>query len=415
MPEILHRCVEEVMGKGHDEQSAYAICRTTLGLLSDGSQDAQDIPISEDEMRRKVEMTLTFRKGEVLLKRMLIARPIGKFDNGANGKGVITKARLAALVEKQKKYPRQIPIYLMGDHPETNDQRPADGYVEALSLDSEGNLWADPAKLNGTAADWVANDKIRGASIYTRRGKDYDGEPIGEFLKHVLLSDEAFMRDINVAASRSGGAESPGVGFTAFAKEATMADDPKNPKPADPPDDLALKVKTLEGIVEEKMRENQELTAANANLMADVERFKSAPGLAEAANEILALKRVNRANTIRRKVKDGVAEGRFDRSMVGDPKAGYDHPSDEGVLLWFKTSLFKDSEDKLDFALVSFPRKNIGKTYQSGAPIETPGEVNPTPDDKAYIRSLGKDPDRVIAAMKAKDSEEFVALTAKKE
>lgn len=33
MPEILHRCVDEVMKKkGHDEKSAWAICRTSLGM-----------------------------------------------------------------------------------------------------------------------------------------------------------------------------------------------------------------------------------------------------------------------------------------------------------------------------------------------------------------------------------------------
>lgn len=351
---------------------------------------------------------------EILRKKIMVAKPIGDFVNGPM-KGKITSAFLAALVENQKKHPRQIPVYLNGDHPKTNDQRPADGWAEALSMDDEGNLVAD-VKLLGLAADWVANDRIRGASIYAPEGMDYKGKPLGNILKHILLSDEGFMTDLNVAARRQGVGGATAIYFTALnQKEAAMAEETNKPQ-TDPPDPeaIALKVKTLEGIVEDKMRENQELTAANANLLVDVERFRTAPGLTESANEILALKRQNRANTIRRKVKDGVAEGRFDRAMVGDPRSGYDHASDEGVLLWFKTSVFKDSEDKLDFALVTFPKKTIGRAYPSGAPAE-PGEITLTQEDKDRIRSLGHNPDEVVASMKAKDVHEYLALTGKKE
>lgn len=414
MPEILHKCVEEVMAKGKDEQSAYAICRTSLGLQSDGTEDGKPLEIPEEEMRAKVEMALAFQGGTVVRKRMVVAKPIGEYVNGPQ-KGKLTAAVLRKFVENQQKQPRQIKIFLNGAHPKSNDERPADGWAEGLSINDAGELVAD-SKLMGTAADWVATDRIRGASIYAIPGTDYKGNPIGPVLKHILLSDEGYITDLNVAA-RGQGSEMPVIAFTALkSKEATMADDPKKTPPADPPDpeSMALKVKTLEGLVEEKMRENQELTAANANLLADVERFKSSPGLSEAANQIAALTRQNRANTIRRKVKDGVAEGRFDRVMVGDPKTGYDHPSDEGVLLWFKTSIFKDSEDKLDFALVSFPKKTIGRVYPSGVPVE-PGEITLTQEDKDRIRSLGHDPDQVIAAMKAKDVNEYVALTSKKE
>ena len=98
MPETLDRCVIDVQAKGHSEASAYAICRASLGLMSDGTEDEKAVEIDPDEMKRRVEMALAFQKGPVLRKRMMIASPIGEFQNGPSQKETIGRERLAEIV-----------------------------------------------------------------------------------------------------------------------------------------------------------------------------------------------------------------------------------------------------------------------------------------------------------------------------
>ena len=344
-----------------------------------------------------------FGNGPVLRKRATVLHPFGKFENGPQS-GSVTKQRIAGIVANFTKYPRQVPIFMLVDHPKTNDEQPPVGWVESATQDKDGNLVVD-LKLHGPGAAAVGGDLIRGASVYTVRAKATDGSPIGEVLKHVLLTNEPFDTEVNLAASRLGGAEAATLSFTATLKEADMAEENKN---ADPPadDDLALKVQTLEAKVKEQMAQNIELAAANSNLLADVERLQSYPGLKEAGEQILALKRENRANEIRRKVKDGVHEGRFDRALVGEAKLGYDHPSNEGVLLWFKTSIFKDSIDKLDFALSTFPAKTMNRQFNSGAPAEG-GTLTLTQEESAQVRALGMTAEDLQIANSAEHSEDY--------
>lgn len=406
MPEILDRCVAHVMDKGHSESSAYAICRAQIGLMSDGTEDTKPVDMPEEEMRAKVEMALAFQNGMVVRKRMVVAKPIGEFVNGPV-KGKITTAILRDLIDNQRKHPRQIKIFLNGDHPKSNDERPADGWAEALSLDADGNLVAD-SKLLGTAAEWVTNDRIRGASIYATQGKDYRGKPIGMVLKHILLSDEGFMTDLNVAARGRGG-EMPVIAFTALkAKEATMAEDKKE-LDADDKKEVQIKAEPEEVVAlkAENIRLQGEILSLNEKLEnATVDEEKH-----ELALRVAKLERKTKAQEVREIVFKMLKEGTIDPSWCH----GYAKGGDQGTLSWFKASRFKENLELLKWAEENNrPMRTMGKTYQSGAPIDAE-ENAPTQEDKDLIRSLGKDPDRVIAAMKAKDSAEFAALTAKKE
>jgi hypothetical protein len=59
MPPALERCVQQVMGKGKDQSSAYAICRTSMGLQADGSQDEEaGETMPDDEAIEKAMMKM---------------------------------------------------------------------------------------------------------------------------------------------------------------------------------------------------------------------------------------------------------------------------------------------------------------------------------------------------------------------
>jgi hypothetical protein len=346
-----------------------------------------------------------------LRKKMIICKPIGEYVNGKQ-KGAITSDVFRMMVQNQKQRPRQIPVYLNGDHPQSNDERPADGWVEAISVDAAGNLVGD-VKLIGTAAELVATDRLRGASIYAVNGKSYDGAAVGPTLKHLLLTDEGFVKDLNIAASQQQGEAEAAIYFTALQAEADMADD-KDAKIARLEEELsALKAQTpdekvtaqlaeTQALLAEKARECEELIASNENLKGDVEKFKSPKAIEELQSQLKAVQRQNQAEKIRRLVGTGVAEGQFNRALVGDPKTGYAHPSDEIVLAWFNNARgpFKGSMDRLSIMLETMPKQKLRREYGvgEGADVET---VAMTEQEKAALRSQGFDPDKVAAGMKA--------------
>jgi hypothetical protein len=355
---------------------------------------------------------------------MIVARPIGKFING-DQRGVMDKKRLMALVENFRKYRRQVPIYALGDHVESLDDRLPDGWVEDAEIIGDGELQVD-TKIHGQAATYVLNDMIRGASIGTVQGKNPDGTSQGEVLQHILLTNEPFIKGLNIAAAQSKGDEPVELFFTALpSKEADMADSELQNENArlkeelaamkaqTPDEKAAAQLKETEALLQEKIRENAELTASNENLKSDVEKFKDPAAIKELTARLKAQDRQLRASKIRRLVKDGVAEGQFNVAMVGDPKTGYDHPSDEMVLAWFKGSKFNDSFDNLEFALSTFEKKRLNRTINGAGDGLPADEVTMTEQDKEFIRRLGKDPDHVMAAMKAKDASNYAALTAK--
>lgn len=418
MPEILDRCVQHVMGKGHSESSAYAICRTSIGLLSDGSQDDTEPEISEDEIQRRVEMALTFKTGPVLIKRMWIASPIGKFQNGPNQKGTITRARLEALVKAQQERPRQIPIYLLGDHPDTNDQRPADGYVEGLSLDENGDLYATPAKLVGRAAEWVAQDRIRGASIYTRQGTDYEGHPVGEYLKHVLLTDEAFMREGNVAASSLGGAEAPGVGFTAFDKEGISMPDPKKqddgamPTKAEIDDAKALRLIThQESEIVRLKAENIGLSETNETLKKQLESTPPDEEKDELKVRVARLEMTTKAQEIRELVMSGLKRGTLKAAWC----KGYNEGGDKGTLDWFaaSTNRFGGDLKLLKYQVEQTePIVKIGERFATGAPPEGEQAVAMSAEDKAALKKKGVNVDSTAFMRGVRNMSDYRAAKA---
>jgi cell division protein FtsB len=265
------------------------------------------------------------------------------------------------------------------------------------------------------------------ASIFTVQGKDYDGSPVGEVLKHLLLSNESFYKDNNIAASKLQGEELVACFSTALPsrKESNMTEQEvtklkeenealKEQIKAATAQSADEKVANLESLVQEKTRENLELIAANENLKADVEKFKSPKAIEELNKKVAMQDRQLRAEKIRRLVKSGVESGQFDRALVGDPKTNYEHQSDEMVLSWFKTSAFKDSFERLEIMLETMPKKRLNRTFAAGDYSEPKGIVA-NEEEKNVLATLGHTPEEIMAALKAKGAGEYAKLTAKKE
>jgi len=351
--------------------------------------------------------------GEPLYKDMIIAKPIGKFVNGPHQGGVITRERLVEYVEKQKRHPRQIPIYLLGEHPPTNDLRPADGWVEGLSIDDDGNLVAS-AKLIGQAAEWVREDRIRGASIYTRQGADYLGNSMGDVLRHVLLSDEAFISDLNVSASDATGGVEAVIAFTALTKEADMADK-KEPKDPDPSPADKAKVSNDDAPTALKMKEAQDaITALQAEKLVLKERIEDletslANSKVDVDKETLARENLSmRAEVFGMKVRALVADG-LQRGTLKpawcDGFAGKNAVDYAGTVQWLKASRFYDrsvpNPEDAALRLVKWAVENnqplykTGVAFISGQPVGDTGAVSLTDAQRATLKDRGMDPDRV--------------------
>lgn len=410
MPERLERCVRRVVGQGNDESSAYAICRSSLGLREDGSEDDKDI-----------------------IRRWMIAcTPFGTYQNG-DQVGEMTRDRLVDLAAKAKIYPGDVAIYLIvgegwtpGHIFDLDTAGPADGWGENFKIDPKtGNLLVY-AKLHGEAAHYVDEDYVRYLSIGTIEGFNPDGSSRGEVLQHIVLTNEAFDKrtSTTVAASRYKGGEGAVSYFTTALpkKEAAMAEDPKDPDMKKKLEEMEATIAKLQSesekkdkdlaemktLLEEKMTANAELAAANRNLKGDVEKFKTNPKLTEAVETIKSQERQLLAGKVRRLVTKGVQAGQFNLSLVGEPEAGYDHQSDEVVLTWFTTSPFKGSIEKLEFALDTYPKTEFSRRHRTGSPRDGDGsEVSFSSEDRKFLRKHGMTDKAAAAAFKARNLTEF--------
>lgn len=358
-------------------------------------------------------------------KTIPICRAIGEYVNG-DQRGELTVARFAELVANFKKYPRQVPIYLTvgksGDHPEDLDALVPDGWVEGLSI--KGDYLMAEVKLHGDGAEYVTEDLVRGASIGTRSGKQYDGTPIGEYLEHVVLTNNPYVKGFNIAAAQKKGGEPVACYFTALNEtEATMADKNKEDvKPDAPADDAAvatLKAKEEEiiGLKAETLRLKEQIESLEARLAnAGADKDKEA-ALIENHN----LKRDLFAMKVRAVVDAGLKTGTLKASWC-DGFAGKGAVDYDGTLRWLKASRFYDAtladpEDQA-FRILKFTAENnpplykVGQTFKSGAPA-TNGEPTLSNEDRAEIRKLGIDPDAVVVGMKSTDFASFKELNSK--
>jgi len=357
----------------------------------------------------------------VVRKRMPICEAVGEYVNGSF-EGDLSPERFGQIVANFKKYPRQVPIYLLvGDpdpeHPEDLDAKVPVGWVEGLSTDGRF-LYGDPVKLMGDGASFVMGDLVRGASIGTIQGKAYDGTPIGEVLEHVVLTNNPFVKGMNIAASRAKGGEKVACYFTAL-MEAAMAADPKkktDPAPtADPAADEitppAKEIETLTMLVQEKDKAIRDLSDKNDLLTEELTERQKNGDLEMALKENRTLKLRLDATKIRELIALGCDRGQFKRDLVKGYDGGDDR-SDALTLSWFKNSIFEGDMGKLTFALKTFPKTAMRRSFVSGDPDD--GEAtNMTAEQTAVAIAAGKDPKILAVTRKARNFTEYKQLKAK--
>lgn len=339
-------------------------------------------------------------------KKMVICTPFGEFVNG-DQEGRMTVSRLKKIAENFSKYPRQVPIYALGDHVEDLDSRIPDGWVDGLSINDDGELVAD-VKLHGSAASLVVGDRIRGASIGTVQGRNPDGSAQGEVLQHLLLTNNPFDKSLNIAARTKAG-EIVAQWFSAITRERSMADKSKEVAVEETSTDtdngeMTAQLTAKEDEIVRLKAENLELKEKLENATIDEEKH-------ELALRVAKLERKTLAQDVREIVLKMLREGTIKPTKVD----GYARNGDDGTLSWFKASIFKGDMSLLKFAADNNPPLfKIGQTFKSGAPSDTQ-EATLTNDDREVIRKLGMTPEAVVAGMKARDFEEFKQLTPKKE
>src|SRR5437867_6125617 len=136
-----------------------------------------------------------------LTKDIIVARAGRNFRNGEQAFDLTTKD-IDTIIENFKVLQKQVPLILTPDHVFGGRKSaiPAAGWVERMYRD--GDAWHAQVKFVGDAADYVRNDQFRGVSIGTVLAHDVHGEPVGEALDHLLLTNSPFF-PLNISVSAS--------------------------------------------------------------------------------------------------------------------------------------------------------------------------------------------------------------------
>ncbi len=402
------------------------------------------------------------QNGPVLVKDMVVAHAGKNLKNGKDTFDLTTEA-LDRMVRNFAEQQRQVPVYLGGEHFEDRADRLADGWVSALRRDGD-DLVAE-VKLHGVAAVAVNDDLVRGISIGTVLGKDVHGKTIGDVLDHLLITNQPFFTDLNIAASdQQAGDEGRVVYLTAcstkedtpMAKSATalkkaalaehpedeenkLEEHPEDHRPdlqdededelAEHPDDefpeeefTRANFKRLKKLLRKLNRKMLGLEAEKETLD---EHLKAKRGLMTEDKQKLAL-RVKRLETERdaQTIREVVREGLERLTLKGAWVKGYKGEETDGglgTLDWLKTSRFADVMNPLDIksalrtlkyqVFKGTPIAKLDQEYPAG---QQPGTTALSSDDHETLRTLGMDEEQFRALNKKDGGRAYRALVAKR-
>lgn len=347
----------------------------------------------------------------VIYKELVVAHAGMNFVNG-DTEFDFPVGDMDEMVKNFTAHPRQVPVYLGGEHQLGSDHadRPADGWVEGIKR--VGVDLIARVKLIGEAAIAVSRDTFRNVSIGAYQPPDLHGNDVGWRLDHLLITNAGFYSDTNIAAraARSG---KPKLLYLTASKEAAMADDPKkkdDPAPkADPKkDDIidpANEVETLTMRVQEQNQTIRELSDKNDLLAEELKERQKNGDLETALKENRTLTLRLDATKIRELVALGIDRGQFKRDLVKGYEGGDDR-SDALTLSWFKTSLFEGEMGKLTFALKTFPKTAMRRSFVSGDPGDEEATALQAEEAKA-VEAAGKDPKIFAATRGAKNFTDY--------
>jgi len=403
------------MGQGHDEQSAYAICRTSLNLTSDD----QDLEMSDEDMKKAVKKYIEPRMVDGWpTKRIniVVARPIGKFKNGPV-EGELSAETIMKIVQNFSRTTK-VPVYLW-DHVQDLDETLPDGWVLGLSVNRDGLLIAD-TEVMGDAVSYVDRHQVRSASIaWNPSAKDYQGKSIGPLLMHVTLTNNPYIKDLPAIAARDMGGAGLLVCFTALTVEEVGMADPKDKKEPIQADKDRIDPTQDEPTIAQLKERDDEIVSLKAKLLNAEEaisemkeKLDARPVDEEKEQQAIRLKHAEfklDALEIRELVAKGLHTGTLKPSWC----SGYSDNGYNGTMSWFKASRFQGDKKLLAWAVENSPvLYKVGRTFQSGAPTDGDAVVL-TQEDRELIRKLKMNPEQVMAGMKSSSREEFVSLTEK--
>ena len=236
--EKLHRCVSHVMEQGHDESSAYAICRTSLALSADGSEDEKAIGMPWEEIVQNVATQLNKNKtviargdsplfimnadvpAEIARSTEIHLMPIGewkgKIQNGEVKQFRIGENEISQMVRNFNALGRDVVIDY--EHQTlSGDEAPAAGWIKRLVNKGKEGLWA-AVEWTDRALNYLRSKEYRFLSpVFTLEGIDpKSGKKVGAMLLNAALTNDPFFSELKPITSKSDGADAKNVGPTIF-------------------------------------------------------------------------------------------------------------------------------------------------------------------------------------------------------
>jgi hypothetical protein len=344
-----------------------------------------------------------------LKKSMVVARPIGYFENG-DQEGDLDPEDIVAIV-KNFGFRKHVPIFLWY-HPMDLDEAPPHGWVEGVHVAAKGEvvsgkrlkggeLVAD-VKLFEEASRLVLGDRVRGSSIaWNPAATDYAGKPIGCTLIHLTLTNKPFIKDLpSIAAARDKGGAPLSYCFTAL-EGRSMPEDRKSKESeaeqmlTDSGADPVKRAEALEILLEQSREKTRELTAVNDNLLQENKDLRRASENNPSDRENRAMKRQVLAMRVRELVKRGLDNGQF----LHEDVTGFDSLEDEVTLAWFSKSIFEGDLKILQQNLRTRPKRKLNREFSHGAPVDN-DTAEFAADEREQVTAMGRDPEKLVRAGK---------------
>lgn len=304
MPEILDRCVQDVMAKGHDEKSAWAICRTSMDM-AEGKSEEDVLKMARqlcDEIKagtRQFALPDTFEINDV---------PI--FAAGTWNGDAYTTDDLDDMVRAFMETKGQMKPYLKLGHDDKQkmlqkDGLPAAGWIEQLYRKGKF-LYAQFSKVPKKIYELIRAGAYRRVSSEIYINMDLGGRKFGKLLKAVALlgGDTPAVHELDdIIALYALGGEVKAFGNDHEVKtfEVTtneLKEDASMEELQKKLDEATAKVVEGEAKVKELTEKVQALVAENQKLAAQgAEQEKELATFKEAAEKSAQEKRVLEINT----------------------------------------------------------------------------------------------------------------------
>lgn len=184
MPEILHRCVSELMAKGHDEPSAWAICRTSLGMSVNDEETMRNAHKMADDLGAG-------KKKEYAAMQTKDIDGVEIFASGTWNGDVYLDKDLDEMVDSFKATKGILKPFLKLGHDEgqaltQEDGYPALGWVENLRRKGS-KLIADFKRIPRKIYDLIQSGGYRRVSSEIYFDVELNGKRYGKALKAVAL------------------------------------------------------------------------------------------------------------------------------------------------------------------------------------------------------------------------------------